>query len=478
MAAQRDGRARVPGLVRGLAVSVHGPAGALDLLVPRDALTTDVAREYAAQTGLASIPVLLTPLGRPLDPQACLADTGLEEGAVLVATTTVQPAVRRAARRSGRQDPADCVRAPGGRRGQTRSAQARSLVAALAAGLALLGGVVAAVGDHHHAAVVPLLLVGAVVGMVPFGVGQPARGLAAPVFAASAIAVLVGGGGSAPGLLPLVLGIGGVAGAVAAVAVRSLHAPRSGLEILDAAARVWTVAGCGLFTLAVSAMLLDAPPRVVWALAMVAALLAARVVPTLAVDVPDSYLVDLERLAVTAWSARDRPRGRRGRVIVPEAAVVAVVRRGSALLTASAAAVLAVSLAAAPLLLATASLPLDRIGARVLVGCCAAGLLLAARSYRHAIARGLLRLAGTGCGVALVWTLVPALGSAGWWWTAVAAPAVGLVLVSAAVASGRGWRSAWWARRAEVAEAVCGSVAIASAVVAAGFFRRLWEMTS
>ena len=32
--------------------------------------------------------------------------------------------------------------------------------------------------------------------------------------------------------------------------------------------------------------------------------------------------------------------------------------------------------------------------------------------------------------------------------------------------------------RAEVAESLCGSFAFASAVVAAGIFRRLWEMTS
>ena len=42
------------------------------------------------------------------------------------------------------------------------------------------------------------------------------------------------------------------------------------------------------------------------------ATLAARFVPGLAVDVPDQYLIDLERLAVTAWSARERPTGRRG----------------------------------------------------------------------------------------------------------------------------------------------------------------------
>jgi hypothetical protein len=55
---------------------------------------------------------------------------------------------------------------------------------------------------------------------------------------------------------------------------------------------------------------------------------------------------------------------------------------------------------------------------------------------------------------------------------------LGLVVVLAAMATGRGWRSAWWSRRAEVAEALCGSSALAVVLVASGFFRHVWEMTS
>ena len=46
-----------------IAVSVHGPAGVLDLVVPAGATSVDVAREYAAQTDVAGIPLLQTPLG-------------------------------------------------------------------------------------------------------------------------------------------------------------------------------------------------------------------------------------------------------------------------------------------------------------------------------------------------------------------------------------------------------------------------------
>ena len=113
-----------------------------------------------------------------------------------------------------------------------------------------------------------------------------------------------------------------------------------------------------------------------WSLLLVLAMLAARVVPAIAVDVPDNYLIDMDRLAITAWSARERPRSRRGRVVVPEAAVVAVAARGSAIITAAAAAVLAVAAVSAPLLLRRRrppDRPRRRAGAGVpvpVVGCC------------------------------------------------------------------------------------------------------------
>ena len=56
--------------------------------------------------------------------------------------------------------------------------------------------------------------------------------------------------------------------------------------------------------------------------------------------------------------------------------------------------------------------------------------------------------------------------------------ALGAVSLATAVATGRGWRSVWWSRRAELAEGLCGSFALAATVVASGFFRSLWEITS
>ena len=212
---------------------------------------------------------------------------------------------------------------------------------------------------------------------------------------------------------------------------------------------------------------------------VILALLAARSVPAYAVDVPDQMLIDLEKLAVTAWSARDRTTGRRGRMIIPEAGVRDLISRGATIVNAACVAILAVVVVAVPGLLATATLDLDRIGAAALVFFAGGGLLLAARSYRHVLARSLLRISG-----------LYAWAGAGRWpacWTHPSAPsgtssarvlALAAAVLLAAVATGRGWRSVWWARRAEIGESLCGAFAVASLVVAAGLFRHLWELTS
>jgi hypothetical protein len=80
--------------------------------------------------------------------------------------------------------------------------------------------------------------------------------------------------------------------------------------------------------------------------------------------------------------------------------------------------------------------------------------------------------------VALLVVLLRLAGSTALWWSGLGALAVGGALVVAAVATGRGWRSAWWSRRAEVAEGLSGALALASLVVATGWFRQLWELTS
>ena len=128
------------------------------------------------------------------------------------------------------------------------------------------------------------------------------------------------------------------------------------------------------------------------------------------------------------------------------------------------------------MLLATATLPVDRTGARVLVGLAGGSLLLTARSYRHVIARTLLRGAGLTCWATALAVLLGPMGEDRRFTLAVAAVVLAVLLVLVAVANGRGWRSAWWSRRAEVAEGLAGAGAIAALVVASGLFRTLWEI--
>jgi hypothetical protein len=452
-----EGRLRPPADV--LALTVHGPVGALDLVVPANAVVTDVAREYAEQSGLGAIPLLYSRAGRLLLASATLAELGVATGSILVAATGVHRSPTATA--TGRH-PHEVVSPP-----QVLAILWCS-VAAGVAGLAAWCAARASGGDHDLA--VGVLVVAALLGVVPARRAVVPRMLAAPCFLGAA--GFAWAWDPAPERLPMVLGVAAGCIAVGAALVRAV----AGLA--EAQLGVLVVAGSLVLTLTGAPTLLGWSPRAAWAILLAAALLAARFVPAVAVDVPDQYLVDVERLAVTAWSARDPAPRRRVRSIVPMAAVSAVADRGTQVLGAAAGCVLVVVVATAPLLLWSAPLPVDRVGARLEVALVGLGLLLAARSYRHPEARALLRVAGLACGGALAAYAGPTLDRAELLAVALTAIAVGLLLVVVAMATGRGWRSAWWSRRAEVAEALCGSSALAVVLVASGFFRHLWEMTS
>ncbi|MBI2244109.1 MAG: hypothetical protein HYU55_09270, partial [Nocardioides sp.] len=63
-----------------LALSVHGPVGVLDLVVPGTATAADVAEEYAVRAGLDAAPVLRSRLGHRLEPATTLARAGVVTG--------------------------------------------------------------------------------------------------------------------------------------------------------------------------------------------------------------------------------------------------------------------------------------------------------------------------------------------------------------------------------------------------------------
>jgi hypothetical protein len=437
-----------------VALSVHGPAGVVDLVVPSMATADDVAREYAAQVGLPTAPVLGTTTGRALEAGRPLLDLGLRSGSLLVVVTAADA-----------DRPASTAR--GGEPVQTEGPWVTALLLVAGAVALLAGWAAPSTEGDAHAAVVGLLVLGALVAVAPVGALAERRALVAPAYAGAAAYAVVWD--PAPERLPTVLGVAALVSAVAAGVARALS-PR-GSEVL----RVWVVVGVSVFLLTMGGALVGAPAALVWALMVAIAMLAPRFVPGFAVDVPDQLLLDLERLAVNAWSARERPTGRRGRTVVPRSAVAAVAARGARTVTAASAGVLVVLAVSAPALLAAVAEPADEVGARVQVLLSGAAVLLAARSYRHRLARALLRTAGLACWVALLLDLAGALREGAGLAVVVSSVVVGLLVVLAAVATGRGWRSAWWSRRAEVLEGLTGALALASLVLSSGLFRQLWE---
>jgi hypothetical protein len=444
-----------------VALSVHGPLGVLDLVVPSGASTWDVAREYAERSGLATVPLLFSRTGAALPPDLVLAEGGIGSGTVLVATT--------GARRPAPTGP--------GLRARSRTNEAApgpvamGWFVAAAAAAALAGWLLAPTGSADLGTpVVLVLLAAAVAGVLPVGRLAPLRALTAPVFAGAAAYALLWD--PDPLHLPTIIGSAALAAGVTAGVARALAAGS------DEGLLVWIVAGVAVFVVAALAALADLAPAVVWSVLMLIAMLASRSVPMLAVDVPDHHLIDLERLAASAWSARETPRGRRGRTVVSLAGVAAVAGRAARTTTAACTAIAAVVVVAVPQLLTTTADEIDLIGAQALVFFVGASLLLVARSYRHVAARGLLRLGGLYCWVVLSWQLLTGPAQERLPLVAVGAGLFAAVLLVAAVATGRGWRSAWWSRRAEVAESVAGAFALASIVVSSGLFVALWELTS
>lgn len=451
-----SGRTVAPGDVT--AVSVHGPRGVLDLTVPTGATLAEVGRAYAAEAGLDRVLPLVTASGRDLAADATLEQAGITAGTVLVAVDPSLPAEAGGRRTSAMAETS------------LRPGALSALWCGVAAGVALLAGWTAAhLPDDERTVVVAVLGAAALLGCLPFGPLSPQRVVVAPVYAVAAVLAEVWD--PTPELQPIVVAAAVLGGALTAAVGRALtgHA--------EEALRVWIVVGSAWFVVAGLAALTSQRPQVVWAVLLVAAVLAARSVPAIAIDLPDQYLIDVQRLAVTAWSARERPTGRRGRIVVPPETVAEVAERGARLVTAAAAAILAVVAVAAPLLLVTDDIEMDRVGARFLVLFAGGALLFAARSHRHHGARRLLRLAGLVCLGCLAVVLPGVLGGTTLGYLTGTVIGLGALTVVVAVAVGRGWRSAWWSRRAEIAESLCGAGALAALVVAVGLFRHLWEIT-
>lgn len=445
-----------------VALTVHGERGAVDLVVPLGAAVADVSREYAARCGLPIPPPLTTATGRALPGGMSLAGSGVVSGEVLVASTgrPAHPPSRRTAERQ-----VDSARPGAG----------AAVWSAVAAVMGVLAGVlVAGRQDAVHDWVVGLLTVAALVGVLPLGKYADVRATAAPAFAGAAAYSIAWQPGEAYDALAF--GIAGLAAAVAAGVARALGAERA------EAHNVWIAFGTVTFLVTGAGVLGGYSPQVAWSVLLLLCVLAARFVPAFAIDVPDQMLIDLEKLAVTAWSARDRTTGRRGRMVIPETGISDVMVRGWRIVDAASVGILVVVVVSLPSLNMAvergAGRDVDRYGVLALAFFAGASLLLAARSYRHPLAAGMLRAAGLYAWVVLAVLALRDRPDADLMLVAVVALVLAAGVLAAAVATGRGWRSVWWARKAEVAEVLCGSGAVAAFFVTSAVFRHMWEFTS
>ena len=260
-----------------------------------------------------------------------------------------------------------------------------------AAAAALLAGWFAAhqESSDRRAVTIGLLVLAAVLGCLPIGRFAAHRVLTAPVFAGAAAFAIAWD--PEPARLPTILGVAGLAAAVAAAVGRALD------EYSEEALRVWMIVGTSVFLVTGGR---GARRRA-----------SAGGVGGAAADRDAGRTIRADARGRGAGPVPDRPRAAGGDGLVgaraPEGASRPDPRTpargrdgrrqrhpdGHRRLGRGAGGRRGLS---APLLLADATFSMDRIGARCLVGFAGAALLLAARSYRHAAARALLRTAGSG----------------------------------------------------------------------------------
>lgn len=442
-----------------LRVTVSGAAGRADLVVPTWVDVATLAESWAEAVGASRVPSLTTRSGTLLDPAAAVEAVGLRHGDLVVAVDGAVPGSRAAA--------------AAGTSGARRTPSWGAHLPLLAAGPAALGaGALLATthaGTVARSACLVLLLLGALVAVTPWGGaragGARARSAVAPAFGAAA--GFLGVYTDAPGGLLLGLVVGGFAATVVAAFARAVLDPDH-----DEVAEVWLLTAGPVSLVALAVLLLGGSLHGLWALLFGAAVVGARLLPYTVVDVPDQALLDLDRLAVTAWSARERPRGsRRRRTMVRYDGVLALVHRGRLLVAAGTVAVAVVVATTGPLLVRSAD-PSSLVGAGslALVALGGIGLSLVARSFRSTLPRLCLRLSALWVlaflGVVVLADLAPHL----LWWAFGLTVGLAAVVLGAAVLLGRGWRSVWWARAADVVEGLAVVLAVGVVPLASGLF--------
>lgn len=448
-------------------VTLVGDAGRADLAVPLWVDIASLAHGYAEWCGSDTDPVLVTSAGAELDPAGTVEQVGLQHGDVVVA---LSPAARPT------PDPAD----PTLRRGPVARVvpvQSAVLLVAALCGLAA-AGVLAAHGGSGPARTVCLviLLVCALVTSAPLGasagVGVRARTAAGPAFGAGA-GFVAAYSGAAGGLL-LGVAVAALAAAVFAAVGRAFLDSEH-----DEIVEVWLVVGAALAVLTTALLLLGGTTQALCAVLFGVAVVAARLLPYGVVDVPDQALLDLDRLAVTSWSAREQPRGsRRRRSVVRFDGVTEVVRRGRRLVAAGTIVIAVAVATTGPLLTIGSGRDLEGVSSLVMVGLGGVALSLVARSFRSSLPRMALRVSATWVLAVLGFAVLDEFGPRTDWAAFAGAAVLALLVTLTAVSLGRGWRSVWWARVADVVEGLSIVLVVAAVPLASGFFDVVRGFTS
>ena len=458
-------------------VTVVGATGRTDLVVPVGARLETVASAYAERLGAVAAPGLFTPTGVRLDPEAAVLDA-VSDGDLVVAVLE-EPGRATSGQSAGQPVPRRPARPPSVRRlGLGVAAAAAAVIALAVAAHDGADGLVWA-----RPAVIGLLLFVAVCVVAVRPSSSPdsrpdGSPVSRPAVDTDGRSVLVGPAVGAvaavgatwtnhPGGVVLAVAAGGL-GAVVFAALARIWLP----EDLEDLGRTWLVGGGVVAATSVAALLLGAGPVPVCAVLFAIAVSAVRLLPATVVDLPDDVLLDLDRLAVTAWSAREQPRGGRRRHQVRVPMVREVAARSARAVSAAVALAAALAAITAPVLVRgdRDATSWGHWGGIALVAAGAAFLALVGRGFRSLAVRAVLGLTALWASGLVAVAVTVQLGVAARWVVFGVAALLTLPVLAAAVRLGRGWRSVWWARVGELLETTTGVLVVALLPLATGLF--------
>ncbi len=439
-------------------LSVRAAGGRADVVATATTTPAELLQAFDVDPELT---ILTRATGAVLDPDVPLGAQGVRDGDLLAVLDPGATESHVTPRRVAHAKPAGPVAVPL----ELALLPGALALAGLAAGLATFAETAARLGIGAG-----LVLAGAIVALAPrrglLVAGAEALG---PVFLAAAAVAVIPRDEAGADLLAIVAA--GVVAAQAAALLRLIATPAAQPALV-----VWMWAGGAVAVTAGGVLAGGGSLRVVWALLAVVAVGATRLLPRLAVDVPDEQLIDTEKMASTTWSLRGRLITRKVRVRTAE--VERTVLSGRHLLDAAS---VVASAAVGAVAVALAVDPVDgweRWAAFGAGGLAGTALLLGSRAYAGGLPRLAQRLGGLVAVAAGAGGALAAASDVGRLGVAVGCFVLALPVVFAAVALGRGWRTVRWARLGDLAESLAVASVLPVALLAVGTFGHFRQMVS